>query len=276
MTLGFVLTIDSSDSLDVRAQGAQTVRRALAVLRLVASAQEQGARLTDLVLASGFSRPTVHRLLQVLREEGVVEQDSSTRRYKIGPELTLLGMARGNRFPIRAIAEPSLRQLSQKVGDTVFLTVRQGSDSVGIDRVTGHYPIQVLVTQVGIRRPLGVGVAGVAILSTLDPEEATSIVRANQRRLAVHSLSVTGMEERIACARERGFAWAPKGLVPGTSAVSVPVLSKKGVALAAVSVAAMAPRLSSDRLPLVVEALREAACRIALRHEEIERARGKR
>ena len=38
--------------------GAQTVRRALALLRLVATGQEAGVRLTDLAEMSGLSRPT--------------------------------------------------------------------------------------------------------------------------------------------------------------------------------------------------------------------------
>ncbi|HSV46944.1 MAG TPA: helix-turn-helix domain-containing protein, partial [Ramlibacter sp.] len=40
------------------ADGGQSVRRALAVLRLVASGQERGVRLTDIAAMSGLSRPT--------------------------------------------------------------------------------------------------------------------------------------------------------------------------------------------------------------------------
>ena len=108
--------------------GAQTVRRALALLRLVATGQEAGVRLTDLVEMSGLSRPTVHRLLQVLADEGAVERELRSRRYRIGPELLLLGLARTAGVPIRAAAEPFLRDLARAVGDTVFLTVRHDAD----------------------------------------------------------------------------------------------------------------------------------------------------
>ena len=74
--------------------GAQTVRRALALLRLVATGQEAGVRLTDLSEMSGLSRPTVHRLLQVLLDEGAVERGAGSRNYRIGPEMLLLGLAR--------------------------------------------------------------------------------------------------------------------------------------------------------------------------------------
>lgn len=250
-------------------QGAQSLRRALAVLRLVAETQEQGIRLVDLVEGTGLNRPTVHRMLQVLREEGVVEQDEETRRYRVGTELALLGMARGNRFPIRGIAEPFLHDLAAKVGDTVFLTIRQGADSIAIERVTGRYPIQVLATETGVRRPLGVGVAGVVMLASLPAAEAMALIGGNARRLSRLGVTVAGLHKRVTEARERGYAWAPIGVVPNTSAVSVPVLDEYGQALAAVTVAAMADRLSDGRLVEVVAALQDTVRRIARRRKEL-------
>ena len=258
---------------NIPTQGAQSLRRALAVLRLVSETQEHGMRLVDLVAATGLNRPTVHRLLQVLREERVVEQDEETRRYRVGTELALLGMARGNRFPIRGIARPFLNEVAAKVGDTVFLTIRQGADSIAIDRVTGGYPIQVLATEVGVRRPLGVGVAGVVMLACMPLDEAIALVSGNARRLARLGLTVAGLQARVDEARTFGYAWAPRGVVPSTSAVSVPVLDERGEALAAVTVAAMVDRLSDGRLTEVVAALQDAAWRIARRRKELEISR---
>jgi len=125
--------------------GAQSIRRALAVLRIVAAGQELGVRLTDVVRGSGLNTPTVHRILRVLVDEGACEQDAATRRYLIGSEVSLLGLARSARFPLRALAEPQLRYLSETLGDTTFLTIRNGDDSVCLDRWTGSFP--VIVTQ---------------------------------------------------------------------------------------------------------------------------------
>ena len=138
--------------------GAQSIRRGLRILRILAIGQEQGVRLTDIVRESGLSRPTAHRILRVLVDEGAVEQDASTRRYMIGQEVSLLGLARTRRFPIRSVADPFLRALAEEVGDTVFLTLRSGHDSICVDRKVGAYPVKVLSIEVGARRPLGVGV----------------------------------------------------------------------------------------------------------------------
>jgi flavin reductase (DIM6/NTAB) family NADH-FMN oxidoreductase RutF len=49
-------------------------------------------------------------------------------------EAALLGLARMSPFPIRPIAQPYLRRLSETLGDTAFLTIVNGDDSVCIDR----------------------------------------------------------------------------------------------------------------------------------------------
>lgn len=227
--------------------GAQSIRRAVAILRILASGQDQGVRLADVVSGSGLNRPTAHRILKVLAEEGAVERDPESRRYLIGREVSLLGLARGTRSPVRAAAEPYLSHLAEKIGDTVFLTVRSGADSIGVDRKMGPYPVQVRALDIGARRPLGVGVAGVMLLACLPEDEAAELVRANAQRFVPFQLAPARLLERVKVARAKGYAYAEGGIIKGTSAIAVPVFGAERQALAAISVAAIADRLPSSR-----------------------------
>ncbi|SEJ11271.1 IclR family transcriptional regulator [Achromobacter sp. NFACC18-2] len=256
-----------SDPEDKSASGAQTVRRALALLRLIACGQERGVRLVDLERMSGLNRPTVHRLLKTLVQEEAVEQDPETRRYLIGQEITLLGLARTRRFPLLTLADPYMAELADQVGDTVFLSIRHGHDSICIGRRTGRHPIQVLSIEVGVRRPLGVGVSGVALLASLDAEESVRLVRSNAARL--EGERVEDVIARVEVARRDGLAHAPAGLMPGTSAVAVPIMSARGEALGAITVTAMAERLGVERFEGVVERMRAAAGGIAGRWGQV-------
>ena len=256
-----------------RTEGAQSVRRAVAILRILARGQERGARLTDIVEESGLNRPTVHRILRVLVEEGAVEQDGDSRRYLVGQEVSLLGLARGARFPVRAVADPYLRHLADEVGDTIFLSIRSGFDSICIDRKTGAYPVKVLSLEVGARRPLGVGVSGVAILGCLAPEEAHAIVAANAQRLERHDLAAAKLLERVRLARSKGHAYSEAGLVKGTRAVAIAIRDPSGAPFAAVSVAPIANRLSNPRLGEVIASIREQAGLIERRLATLSRAK---
>ena len=250
--------------------GAQSVRRALAVLRVLATGQERGVRLIDVASHTGLNRPTVHRILRVLVEEGAVEQDPSTRRYLIGGEVSLLGLARSTRFPIRAIAEPHLRHLSEVLGDTAFLTIRNGPDSICIDRRPGSFPVKVLSIEVGARRPLGVGVSGLVLLAALPPEEAEKIVRQNARRLHELQIDTDDLLARSRHAGVQGFAYAKVGVVPGSRAVAVPVLAN-GRTVAGLAIATITERLPETRVALVLHHMNECAALIGTQAAELVR-----
>ncbi|WYX18224.1 IclR family transcriptional regulator C-terminal domain-containing protein [Achromobacter xylosoxidans] len=78
---------------------------------------------------------------------------------------------------------------------------------------------------------------------------------------------------RVAQARASGIAHAPAGLMPGTSAVALPIRAEGGEPLGAVTVTAMAERLAGGRLAQVVERMRDRAQAIARRHAEVSERR---
>ena len=80
-------------------QGAQAIRRALAVLRILAAGREDGVPLADVVRATGLTRPTVHRIVHVLIEEGIVERHGKSGRYAIGNQVPELALARPRAVP---------------------------------------------------------------------------------------------------------------------------------------------------------------------------------
>lgn len=253
--------------------GAQSIRRAVAILRILAAGQERGVRLADVVAGSGLNRPTAHRILKVLAEEGAAEQDAESRRYLVGREVSLLGLARGTRSPVRAAAEPYLSHLAEQIGDTVFLTVRSGADSIGVDRKMGSYPVQVRALDIGARRPLGVGVAGVMLLACLPEAEAAELVRANAQRFVPFQLTPVRLLERVKAARAKGYAYAEIGIVRGTSAIAVPVFDAEREAVAAISVAAIADRLPASRAAAIAAQVRVQADLVSRRLAQTTRLR---
>ena len=243
--------------------GAQSIRRALAVLRAVAAGRNVGLSLQQVVQATGLSRPTAHRILQTLLFEGVVEQSPRTRRYLVGEQIPLLALARPRRSLLEDVAAPILDQISQELGDTMFLTIRTQMDTLCIARRLGPYPIQVLVIEIGARRPLGVSSAGLAILAGLPAEEAGDILAANAPRLEAFGTNPLKVADAVAATRRRGYALSDPGLVPGTKAVSVSVVPGPQHASAVLTLAAIRKRLAPWREPAVVAALRKATEDIA-------------
>jgi DNA-binding IclR family transcriptional regulator len=228
-------------------KGAQSLRRALAVLRVLAAGRETGLPLSEVVAATGLTRPTAHRIVHVLMEEGIVERNARSKRFAIGQQVPELALARQSRSRLIVAAEPYLARLSREVGDTVFLTIRTGLDSLCVARWIGTYPIQVLSIEVGARRPLGVSSAGVAILSALPPAEARQIVSRNQVRFGAYRMTPAMALQLIAEARQRGYGIHHIGLVPGTKAISATIGETDGRPIAAITIAAIRSRLGPRR-----------------------------
>jgi DNA-binding IclR family transcriptional regulator len=228
--------------------GTQSIHRAIVLLRAIASRGRAGSRLLDLAKHARLTPPTAHRILRCLIEENIVSQDPETHRYLLGHLVFELGLAAAPQFNLRQIAEPSLRRVAEKTGDTAFLIARSGFDTVCLDRQEGAFPIKALTLDVGTRRPLGVGAGGMALLLSLGDEEIERIVAANGTRLKDYGrLNVPIVTGMVARGKQLGYALNDRQETPGVISVGVPVSNRYGPPYAAISVGAISSRMSGER-----------------------------
>ena len=98
------------------------VKRALSLLDLFSeSAPEIG--LSDAARLSGHDKATVHRLLNTLREAGLVEQNATSKLYRLGPAVLHLARMREATFPVIAVVQPLLDQLAETTGETTHCSL---------------------------------------------------------------------------------------------------------------------------------------------------------
>jgi DNA-binding IclR family transcriptional regulator len=244
--------------------GTQSIQRALAVLRILATARESGLGLTEISKQAELTHPTTHRILSVLVAEGVVEQREGSRRYVIGEQIPLLALSRRTRDPLLDIVSPHLRAAVSEFGDTGFFTRRVGLETVCVARQLGTYPIQALAWDVGERRPLGISNAGIAILSGMQTDAARDVLAKNRSRLSRYGVSSEAILQEVAKARAQGFAARAKSLIPGASPVSVTIRSSCGVAEGALTITPIPRRRSPERTDDIVARLRTHAEAIEL------------
>jgi DNA-binding IclR family transcriptional regulator len=147
------------------------VARAARLLRLVTTAGDEGLTVADLARRADLTRPTAHRLLAALRREGLLDQDERSGRWMPGPELYLMGTVAASRYDITGIARDIVRSLAVRTEESAFLSVRRGDETVCLLREEGSFPIRSFVLSEGVRFPLGVASAGLAILAFLPPHD---------------------------------------------------------------------------------------------------------
>lgn len=243
---------------------AQTVRRAMQALKLIASGTSDGMRLADVAEALSFERPTTHRLLKALVAEGMLTQHPGSRKYALGSLVFELGLNATHQFNLVDICRPFLHALAEQTGDTTFLFVRSGNDAICLARVQGPYPIQTPAVPVGARQPLGVNAGGLALLSALSEREATEITGTVAPRLSIYgNLSPEQIMEHWAKAQESGYALIGNRAVPGVTAIGLPVINEKNRPIAAITVAAINSRMTHERVEEILPLLRQTTAAVA-------------
>lgn len=250
-------------NVDVTVPGTQVIGRAAAVLRAVSGAMPRGLGTTALATSTGLSRPTAHRLLTSLAAEGFVDRDALSGRWVPGPELYLLGAVAAERYDITALARPIVRSLSDATGESAFLSARRGDETVCVLREDGAFPLRSHVLYEGIRFPLGVASAGLAILAFLP--DATV-----ERYLADADLGAYGdshsprrLRTRLAETRATGWSLNPGLLVEGSFGMGAAVFDASEQPAWALSLTGVEARFSRERRPELGRLLLEHAHRLS-------------
>jgi DNA-binding IclR family transcriptional regulator len=253
--------LDLEQRLDEgREPAVKTIDRAARVLRVLAAGGPEGLALRDVATACAMGKATAHRFLSALIDAGFAFQETETRRYRLGVGLSLLAHA-ANQHNLGALAQPVIRRIADVTSDTVYASVREGVAAVCVGREMGSFPIRTLTLELGDRRPLGVGSGALALLAFLADEDIDLLLRKNESWIAQFpGYSTDYLRSAVAEARRYGFSYVDGRRIPGMNAIGVPVRDGSGNVVAALSVAAIAERISGDRISELAGILhREAA-----------------
>lgn len=250
-------TEDSAPNLG----GSQSVDRALALLVSVGRFPLEGASLSELVAESGLNKPTVRRLMLALIRNGMVEQNSSTRRYFLGEETYVLGTFAAHRHGLLERALEPLAQLAQGTGDAAFLSVRRGFSALCLHREEGTYPIRTYALMTGRMHPLGVGAGSLAMLAALSDAEVEAALAANADRLAQDypGLPPERIRANVAETRIAGYALNPGLVFPDSWGLGIALRRPDGTLAGSLSLAAIESRMQPPRQEELVQQLRQAA-----------------
>ncbi|WP_125130667.1 IclR family transcriptional regulator [Microbacterium sp. 10M-3C3] len=242
--------IVDTDAATRTVPGAQAIARAARLLRLVTAAGAEGAAVSALAERADLTRPTAHRLLAALQREGLVDRDDATGRWAPGPELYLMGTVAAARYDITAIARDIVRSLAVRTEESAFLSVRRGDETVCLVREEGSFPIRSFVLAEGVRFPLGVASAGLAILAFLPSHDVDAYFERHpdlaRRWGAAHGEK--RLRARLRETHERGYAVNPGLIVEGSWGMGAAVFTREGHPQWALSLTGVEFRFGPERI----------------------------
>jgi DNA-binding IclR family transcriptional regulator len=229
------------------AEPAGTVARAIQLLRVVAEAPEPQT-VTGLAALLGLPSSTVHRLLQLLREQGMVEGDPATRRYLPGRELYRLASGLTARRSIVGLARPVLRRLAAASAETCVLGMpaAQRGTMTFVDQVESTRPLRISMP---LHTPLPMvwGASGLSMVAMLPDVEADDLYAAAEPSPVSGKPvgSRAAFRARLAEIRTRGYAVSRAEKVEESVGVSAAVLDASARPVASVTLTVPCSRASS-------------------------------
>ena len=240
---------------DATVSGPKTFRRGLQILEVLRAAGSEGLRIPEIAALTGIQRTTVYRFLDVLLETGYIHELPSGRLFAIRDDIF-----RGPAIPSPQIErlKSVMRRISAECGDSTFLIRRVGADSLCVHREVGTYAVQVRAVSIGHLQPLGVGAAGLALLSSFADDDVKDILETNAAVLPrFGGMSCDKLQFLIRSTRERGWSVVANAAVPGVLGVGLPVPNRSGQPEFAISLSSVTERMPPARQRMVVATIRQ-------------------
>lgn len=223
--------------------------------------QARAFSLADAVAATGWPKPSVHRMLAQLEEGGWLAREPDGRRYALTSRLLGLAenaLATSSQLGVRHAV---LRQLVADIGESCNLTALSGAEVVYLDRVESAFPLRMELRP-GTRVPLHCSASGKLFLAHLTAQRRQALL--DGLPLARHTpqtlTSREALERELEQIRRDGHAVDAEEYVQGLVCVAVPVCApgQRNVRCA-VALQAPAARMPLARALQQVGRLAEAA-----------------
>jgi len=236
----------------------QSLDRAFDILELL-SKERRGMMLTDIGKSLDLHKSTVYRLLSSLRSRGYIEKDKDTGFYRLGLGFIALTSQYLNNLEIKTEAEPFLRKLSDRLGETVFLATLRDDEVVYLDKVEQFNSLR-RYSIIGQRAPIYCTSLGKALVMDKDPQELRKLLEQKPLKKITKKTNtdVDVFLKRLKVIRERGWSNDDEEYNEGVSCVGAPIKDYRGNTIAAIS-SAWEGFKSPDKKKLIGEQLKNTA-----------------
>ena len=239
----------------------KTARVTIKLLREF-SADSPELGVSELSRRLDLDKATIHRLLRALCDEGIIEQDLATKKYRLGLAILDLAAARLKTLGFVEQALEEMRNLRDTLGETVAILVRDGLEMVCVQQHEASHPLTVRFT-LGERAPIHVTAGGTLILAEMSDEDWPIVARdAAIANPGFAEAKVDQLVARVNRARVDGYAIADQTYQQGVRAIAAPIRDRVGKMVGVLSMVVPVTRMTLSTLRGHASELKGATKRI--------------
>lgn len=234
----------------------RAVDRALDIL-MAFTATDLELTATELLKRVDLSRPTLYRLLYTLEQSGFLVSEGDPQKFRLGPSVAHLAHVWTSSLDIANIAQPMMRRIWERSGETVALFVPQGGERLCVAEIASMQPLS-FKRGVGYKERLGLGASGRAILAFRDLSRAEI-----EALTAGLGKDLKAYEAELAATRQRGYGVSLEELIAGAVAVAAPFFNGSGQPAGSIGVFGPRVRMDDARVAQLGAMLMEEAAQLS-------------
>lgn len=241
----------------------EAVKVAIRVLDELALAQ-RAMGVTELADALGETKPRVHRHLSTLREVGLIEQEQSTERYRLGWRLFQLGEAAGTQFDLRRRAEPYLVRIRDELKETAVLAVPVNGRPMVIATAENIYARICVSVKPGNRPHPNCSALGRLTLAFSPPAVQEETLAGDLVGETPSSMTDPAeLRKRLTVIREQLYEVCDSEMLVGINTLAVPIFRGGGAMAGALSIVGSVQNVPNPPLRKQVEFLQSCAAELS-------------
>lgn len=214
--------------------------------------------LSKICRLAKHDKATTYRYLQALEGMGFVEQNPTTKQYRLGPALLQLAQIRELTVPREAGCKAALDVLSDTTGETAHVSVLSGTNLYPL--TSSECPRHGIRAVIDVAKfPLHATASGLCTLS-FGPASLTDFAKTDLQRYSPRTITTgDALDAEIEFVRSNGFGRSNGGLDEGVYSLAAPLFDQTGQLAGAVAVATVSTRFTPKLEQIIRAALIEAS-----------------
>lgn len=238
------------------------LEKTLSILSVVSEAKKPHT-FSELVVATGLNKSTLHRLLALAIQNQLLQFDGKRKAYLLGPKLFDLVSNAYRGYDIQVIALDEMIRLNKLTRENVTIGVPVGSDIVYL-RVLEALHINSSVSQPGMREQFHCSASGKALTAFLpDTEIQAKLSEHEFKRYTANTItSASQFLKVIDDVRVTGYASNDREEYDHFVGISAPIFNYLGEPIAVLNVWSPHQRCPLDKLHLWASELMSSTDRV--------------
>ena len=222
-------------------------------------------RITEIARQLGEGKAKVHRHLSTLRALGVVEQEKTSEKYRLGWKLFQLGQAAFEQFDIKSVAEPHMVRLRDLTNQSAVLAVPSGGEAMVIASMDNTSDTSLRISAVpGATPPTTASAQGRIVLAYASKDHREQLLASPIP--AYNDKSITDIKvikDRLENIKTRLYETAIEEVMLGFSTIAAPIFDADNKLIGTIGIIGSVQHIANPPNPQQIAHVQSCAATIS-------------